>query len=42
MVIQVVRGGSKISGKGFYMYKGVGVRFAVIYIVFLKYPIKMK
>ena len=31
-----------ISGKGVHMYKGVGVRFADFYLIFLKYPMKMK
>ena len=31
------RGGSRISGKGVHMYKGVWVRFADF-----KYPMKMK
>ena len=32
------RGGSRISGKGFHMYKGVGVRFADFISFFLNIP----
>ena len=32
------RGGSRISGKGVYMYKGVGVRFADFISFFLNIP----
>ena len=35
-----VRGGSRISGKGFHMYKGVGVRFADLsHFFFIIYPL---
>ena len=37
--IYIVR--SRISGKGVHMYKGTGFAF-VIYLIFLKYPMKMK
>ena len=38
-----VRGGSRLSGKGVHMFKGVGVCFAdFIYLIYLKYPMKMK
>ena len=33
-------GGSRISGKGVHMFKGVGVRFADFLFIFLKYPLK--
>ena len=39
--IFIYRGESKISGKGVRMHKGVGVRFASFYLIFLKYPLKM-
>ena len=32
--------GSRISGKGAHMYRGAGFAF-VIYLIFLKYPMKM-
>ena len=32
---------SRISGKGVHMYKGAGFA-SVIYLIFLKYPLKMK
>ena len=31
-----------ISGKGFHMLKGVGVRFVDFYLIFLEYLLKMK
>ena len=34
-------GGFWISGKGVYMYKGTGFAF-LIYLIFLKIPMKMK
>ena len=37
----IYRVGSRISGKGVHMYKGAGFAF-VIYLIFLKYPMKMK
>ena len=36
------RGGSRISGKGIYMYNVVEVRFADFISFSLKYPIKMR
>ena len=36
------RGRSRISGKGIHMYKGVGGSLCWFYLIFLKYPIKMK
>ena len=35
------RVGYRISGKGAHMYKGAGFAF-VIYLIFLKYPMKIK
>ena len=37
----IYRVGSRISGKGIHMYNGAGFAF-VIYLIFLKYPMKMK
>ena len=37
----IYRVGSRISGKGVHMYKGAGFAI-VIYLIFLKYPMKMK
>ena len=37
----IYRVGSRIYGKGVHMYKGAGFAF-VIYLIFLKYPMKMK
>ena len=37
---RVLRGGSRISGKGVHMYKGVGVRFADFISFFLNIPWK--
>ena len=42
LAIVMNRGGSRISGKGVHMYKGVGVGFADFISFFLKYPMKMK
>ena len=36
------RGGSRISGKGIYMYIGVGGSLCLFYLIFLIYPMKMK
>ena len=36
--INMVRGGSRIFGKGVHMYKGVGVRFADFITFFLNIP----
>ena len=36
-------GGSRTSGEGVHMYKGVGVALLFyFYLIFLKYPMKMK
>ena len=40
--VDLLRGGSWISGHGVHMYKGVGVRFAYFISNFIKYPMKMK
>ena len=37
----IYRVGSRISGKGVHMYKGAGFVF-VIYLILLRYPMKMK
>ena len=40
---EILRAKIRISGKGVHMYKGVGVCLLCwFYLVFLKYPIKMK
>ena len=36
------QGGSRISGKGVHMYKGVGFALLIFSLIFLKYPMKMK
>ena len=36
------RGRSRISGNGVHMYKGVGSLLCWFYLIFLKYPMKMK
>ena len=36
----IYRGGSRISGKGVHLYKGMG--FAFLILICLKYPMKMK
>ena len=37
-----IRGGSRISVKGVHMFKGVGGWLCRFYLIFLKYPMKMK
>ena len=37
----ICRGGSRVSGKGVHMYKGMGSAFLIL-SHFLKYPMKMK
>ena len=37
----IYRGSSRILGKGVHMFKGAGFTF-LIYLIFLKYPMKMK
>ena len=36
------RGGSRISGKGDHMYKGLGSSLCRFYLIFLIYPMNMK
>ena len=38
----LIRGGSRISGKGVHMYKGLGVRFADFVSFSIKYPMIKK
>ena len=42
MVCEKGRGRSRISGKRAHMHKGEGVCFTKFYLIFHKYPMKLK
>ena len=41
-LLSVPRGGPRISGKGVYINKCVGIHFADLISIFLKYPMNMR